>query len=128
MGKSTEKTNSTTVSQGVQLNQLSDQALQEVAQYFQTLAEPVRLKLLNLLRQQERSVGELARACGCSIANASRHLSQLSQQGFIARESRGNSVYYRMADSGVEALCDLVCDSIARRVQERAATQQEFLR
>lgn len=122
-----EQENST-VAQGVQLNQLSDQALLEVAQYFQTLAEPARLKLLNLLRQQEYSVGELAHACGFSVANASRHLSQLCQQGFIARESRGNSVYYCMADSGVEALCDLVCDSIARRVQQRVAAQQEFLR
>lgn len=126
--KAAEQKKPETTSGGMQLNQLSDQALLEVAQYFQTLAEPARLKLLNLLCQQERSVGELARACGFSIANASRHLSQLCQQGFIVRESRGNSVYYRMADSGVEALCDLVCDSIAKRVQQRVAAQQEFLR
>jgi hypothetical protein len=50
---------------------LPDEALAQVAAYFQTLSEPTRLQILNLLRQRERSVGELAQLCGYSSANIS---------------------------------------------------------
>jgi DNA-binding transcriptional ArsR family regulator len=104
---------------------LPDEALQQVAAYFQALSEPTRLQILNLLRQQERSVGELAQLCGYSSANISRHLALLTQHGLVLREARGNSAYYRIADPAVYELCDLVCGSIGRRVErtlhERAA-------
>jgi len=104
---------------------LPDDALVKVAAYFQVLSEPTRLQILNLLRQQERSVGELAELCAYSSANISRHLSLLTQHGLVARESRGNSAIYSIADKSVYALCDLVCGSIARQFertsQERAA-------
>ncbi|MDE2081899.1 MAG: helix-turn-helix transcriptional regulator [Burkholderiales bacterium] len=97
---------------------LPDEALAQVAAYFQALAEPSRLQLLNLLRQHERSVGELAQLCGFSAANVSRHLALLTRHGLIARESRGNSAYYRIADPAVYQLCDLVCGSLARQHEQ----------
>ena len=42
------------------------------------------------------------------------------------RESRGTSVYYRIADDSVYALCDLVCDNIAQQY-DRAAKQQRAM-
>ena len=98
-----------------------------MAAYFQALAEPTRLQLLNLLRQGERNVGELAQACGCTSANASRHLALLTQHGLVQRESRGNSAYYRMADPAVYQLCDLVCGNIARQFERREAERALFL-
>ncbi len=94
---------------------LPDEALAQVAAFFQALAEPSRLQLLNLLRPQARSVGELAQLCGYSAANVSRHLALLTRHGLVARESRGNSAYYRIADPTVYQLCDLVCGSLARQ-------------
>ena len=88
------------------MEKLNGEALARVAAYFQVLAEPTRLQILNLLREQERNVGELAQLCGYSAANISRHLSLLSQHGFVARETRGNSAYYRIADASVYELCD----------------------
>ncbi|MBU6436734.1 MAG: winged helix-turn-helix domain-containing protein, partial [Betaproteobacteria bacterium] len=83
---------------------LPDEALQHVAAYFQALSEPTRLQILNLLRTGERNVGELAQLCGYTSANISRHLAMLTQQGLVQRESRGTSVYYRIADASVYAL------------------------
>ena len=97
---------------------LPPQALEQVAAYFQVLAEPTRLQILNLLRQREYNVGELAQACGYTAANISRHLSLMTKQGMVSREGRGTSVYYRLADDSVDALCDLVCGSIARRLEQ----------
>lgn len=98
---------------------LPPEALERVAAYFQALSEPTRLQLLNLLRAGERNVGELAQLTGYTSANVSRHLAFLTQQGLLARESRGAAAYYRIADPTVFDLCDIVCGNIARH-HERA--------
>lgn len=103
--------------------QLPEQAIDRVAAYFQALAEPTRLRILNLLRKQEHNVGELAQACGYTAANVSRHLSMLMQQGFVKRDCRGTSVYYQIADPTIYDLCDLVCDRIAQHHQDQAWPQ-----
>jgi len=77
---------------------LPDEALAQVAAYFQALSEPTRLQILNLLREREHSVGDLAQRCGFSAANISRHLSLLTQHGLVQRTSRGNSAIYSIAD------------------------------
>jgi DNA-binding transcriptional ArsR family regulator len=106
---------------------LPEEALTQVASYFQALSEPTRLQILNLLRQQERSVGELAQLCGYSSANISRHLALLSQHGLVSREARGSSAIYRIADPSVYALCDLVCGSIARQFDAAAQKRAAFV-
>ena len=106
---------------------LPPQALEQVAAYFQVLAEPTRLHILNLLRQREYNVGELAQACGYTAANISRHLSLLAQQGVVSRTSQGNSVYYRIADAAVYELCDVVCGNIATHLQKQQEEQQNLL-
>lgn len=106
---------------------LPDEALAQVAAYFQALSEPTRLQILNCLRQGERSVGELAQLCGYSSANVSRHLALLTQRGLVRREGRGNSVFYSIADESVYALCNLVCGNIARQLERTAPGRAAFV-
>jgi DNA-binding transcriptional ArsR family regulator len=108
------------------MESLPPAALVQVAAYFQALAEPTRLQLLNLLREGERNVGDLAQLTGHSAANVSRHLALMTQHGLLARESRGNSVFYRIADTSIYRLCDLVCDSIARRIDRTVQERTPF--
>lgn len=103
------------------MQDLSEQALIQVAQYFSALAEPTRLRILNHLRDHEQNVGELAEHCECSQANVSRHLSTLAKHGLVARESRGTSVYYKIADPSIYALCDLVCGNVAKQLETQAS-------
>ena len=109
------------------MKELPPEALAAIAAYFQALAEPTRLQVLNLLRERERSVGEIADLCGCSSANISRHLALLTQHGLVQRESRGNSAIYSIADPSVYALCDLVCGSIARKIERDSHEYAAFL-
>ena len=108
------------------MENLPPNALLEVASYFQALSEPTRLQILNLLRTSERNVGEIGQLCGFTAANVSRHLTLLTKQGLVARESRGTSVYYRIADESVYALCDLVCGNIARQMERTNANRAAF--
>jgi len=108
------------------MKDLPEQALQEIAAYFQVLSEPTRLKILNLLRDKESSVGELAQQTGYSQANVSRHLAHMAKHNIVTRDSRGTSVYYRMADESIYGLCDLVCGSIAKRYEKLVAERAAF--
>ncbi len=110
------------------MQDLPKEALEQVAAYFQALSEPTRLSLLNLLRDGERNVGELAQLTGFTAANVSRHLALLTMHGLVARDSRGTSVYYRIADESVYALCDLVCGNLARRFERVASNRAMFAR
>ena len=110
------------------ISDLPDDALAQVAAFFQLLAEPSRLRVLNLLRGPAQCVGDLARACGSSAANISRHLAQLQRHGLVHREGRGTNVYYRIADPSVYALCDLVCGQLARQHARAAEARDSFLK
>ncbi|MGL6110469.1 MAG: ArsR/SmtB family transcription factor [Rubrivivax sp.] len=108
------------------MQDLPKEALVQVAAYFQVLSEPTRLSLLNLLRDGERNVGELAQLTSFTAANVSRHLAMLTAHGLVKREGRGTSVYYRIADESVYALCDLVCGNLARRFERAASDRAVF--
>lgn len=109
------------------MEELPLEALEQVAHYFQALSDPTRLRILTLLQGGERNVGELAQLCDFTSANISRHLALLSKHGLVARTSRGTSVFYRIADESVYALCDLVCGSIARQFEQTALARHPFM-
>jgi rhodanese-related sulfurtransferase/DNA-binding transcriptional ArsR family regulator len=70
------------------------------------LGSAVRLELLELLAQGERSVDELARLTGTTVANTSQHLQKLKQAGLIAGRRQAQFVRYRLAGDEVVALLD----------------------
>lgn len=70
------------------------------------LASHVRLELLELLAQGERSVDELATLTGTTVANASQHLQKLKQAGLIVGRKEAQFVRYRLAGDEVVALVD----------------------
>ena len=108
------------------MKMLDDRALTHIADYFRALAEPLRLKIVNALRQGEHNVGELTELCECSQANVSKHLTLLAKAGLVAREARGTSVYYRIADPAIYQLCDLVCGQLAQHFANQADLHAVF--
>jgi rhodanese-related sulfurtransferase/DNA-binding transcriptional ArsR family regulator len=75
----------------------------ELARLGKALASPVRLQLVDLLRQGPRSVEALAATAGISLANGSRHLQQLRAARLVETERQGRHVHYRLTDAGVSA-------------------------
>jgi rhodanese-related sulfurtransferase/DNA-binding HxlR family transcriptional regulator len=76
----------------------------EFARLGQTLANPSRLEILDFLAQSERSVQDLARLCGISVANASQHLQTLRAAGLVQTRKQGLQVFYSLAGSTVGEL------------------------
>ncbi|HMS60938.1 MAG TPA: metalloregulator ArsR/SmtB family transcription factor [Solirubrobacteraceae bacterium] len=97
---------------------LPDQLTDLIAQRFRVLGEPMRIRLLDALRDQERAVGDLAERLDASQQNVSKHLGVLHQAGLVSRTKRGAFVVYAIADDGVFELCDQVCGGIRRQVHD----------
>ena len=83
-----------------------------IARRFRAIAEPMRVRLLDLLRDGDASVNELAAQLGASQQNISKHLAVLADVGIVGRRKDGNHVYYRIVDEGVLGLCEQVCGSV----------------
>ena len=96
---------------------LPDPIIELIARRFHVLADPTRIKLLDLLRHGEASVQDLAAMTGASHQNVSKHLGVLRQAGIVGRRSVGNYAYYSIADAGVFALCEDVCGSVQQQLQ-----------
>jgi DNA-binding transcriptional ArsR family regulator len=88
-----------------------------VARRFRLLAEPMRIRLLDRLRDGEATVGELSAALAASQQNVSKHLGVLADAGMLGRRKEGNRVYYRIVDESVFALCEQVCGSMQQQLQ-----------
>jgi DNA-binding transcriptional ArsR family regulator len=97
---------------------LPDPLADLIAQRFRCLAEPMRIKLLDRLRDGEATVGELQEATGASQQNVSKHLSVLHNAGMVSRSKQGTHVSYAIADEMVFELCELVCGGLRKQVAE----------
>lgn len=105
---------------------LSDEALQLIANRFKLLSEPLRLKLLAHLHGGELNVTQLVVATGAAQTNVSRQLQALAEAGILSRRKVGQHVFYQISDPGVFDLCQHVCGSLQRRFEEQVKTAQLF--
>jgi ArsR family transcriptional regulator, cadmium/lead-responsive transcriptional repressor len=78
-----------------------------LAKYFRVLGDPTRLRVLELVASQERSVGELARLLAAPQTKVSNHLACLRWCGFVATRREHRTIHYRLADERVAAVVEL---------------------
>lgn len=103
--------------------ELSDAALQMIADRFKVLAEPLRLKIIHELWDGELTVSEIVAVTRGLQANVSKHLGILQQAGLVSRRKEGLNAYYQICDQTVFELCEVVCASL----HDRLAAQIEEL-
>jgi DNA-binding transcriptional ArsR family regulator len=92
--------------------------VEQIAERFRVLSEPMRISLLDVLRDGEATVGELQEATGASQQNVSKHLGVLLRAGVVGRRKEGNFSVYSIADPAVFALCEEVCGGLRRQLDE----------
>jgi DNA-binding transcriptional ArsR family regulator len=97
---------------------LPDALVDLIAQRFRVLGEPMRIKLLDAIRENDATVQELQEATGASQQNVSKHLGVLLGAGLVTRTKDGNFARYSIADQGVFELCEHVCGGLHRQVSE----------
>jgi DNA-binding transcriptional ArsR family regulator len=103
---------------------LPEPLIELAAQRFRVLGEPMRIKLLDRLREGGATVGELQEALGASQQNVSKHLGILHAAGIASRTKHGNHAVYAISDPSVFELCDQVCGGVRRQLTELKAILQ----
>src|SRR5881409_2763261 len=78
-----------------------------VAKYFRGFGDPTRVRILQLLADVERSVGELVNLTGAPQPKISNHLACLRWCGFVDSRREHRTVYYRVADKRVLQMLEL---------------------
>jgi DNA-binding transcriptional ArsR family regulator len=99
---------------------LPDELFEPVAERLSLLADATRLRILNVLRDGERSVVEIVRAVGASQPNVSRHLALLLRAGMVMRRPNGREAHYRIVDPFVDDICEAICGSLHAHVDRQA--------
>ena len=92
-----------------------------IAQRFRVIGDPMRIRVLDALRQGELAVGQLAELLGTSQQNASKHLGTLLQAGIVSRRKVGTTAFYAIADESVFALCEQICGALQEQLEELSA-------
>ncbi len=91
------------------------------------LASGRRAEIVDLLAQGERSVEEIARETGQSVAATSHHLRLLAKSGLAHSRRDGRRIYYRLASERVGELWAAVRDVASRHVAEVGVLADEYL-
>ena len=85
---------------------MSDEEVTAAAATFKALADPARVRIVNMLATRDESVCacEFHPALGLSQATASHHLKKLTDAGLLEREQRGKWAYFSLKRDAVDTL------------------------
>jgi DNA-binding transcriptional ArsR family regulator len=95
-----------------------------VAKYLRVLSDPIRLRIVELIADGERSVGALVDELGVAQPKVSNHLACLRWCGFVETRREHRTVYYRLADSRVREIVELARGLLAENAEHVAACRR----
>ena len=104
-----------------------DALFEALAGVARALASGRRAEIVDVLSQGERSVDEIAREVGQSLANTSHHLRTLAHAGLVTTRREGTRIYYRLAGDRVAALWAAVRDVAGEHVAGIDALAEAYL-
>ena len=99
---------------------LPEPVVELIARRFRVIGEPMRIRILDRLRDGEASVYELTEALATSQQNVSKHLGVLFEAGIVSRHKNGTRTLYAIADESVLVLCEQVCGGLQRQFSDLA--------
>lgn len=100
---------------------MEDQIYSYHAEMCKVFSHPKRLEVINLLRDQEMSVGELSRKLGLTPANLSQHLAMMRERHILFTRKEGNMVYYRIANPKLLQAFDILRAMLFEQIRQDAA-------
>lgn len=98
-----------------------------IAHRFHVLSEPVRLRLLQALKGEAHTVGELVEVLQMPQPTISKHLKILKDAGLLTRRQVGVTVYYAIADKEILQVCDIMCASLERSLRHQLERTRSIL-
>ena len=88
------------------------------ADFLKSLAHPVRLEILEYLKNREASVGAIVRGLGVEQSGLSKHLAILRQAGILTSRQESVTVYYSIKDRGIFNILRPIAEILRKKLKE----------
>ncbi|MBI4294994.1 MAG: winged helix-turn-helix transcriptional regulator [Chloroflexi bacterium] len=105
---------------------MEDQIYVYHADMCKVFSHPKRLQLLNALRDQEMSAGELGARLGLGPANLSQHLAMMKERHILISRREGNALYYRVVNPRLLQAFDMLREILFEQIRQDAALIQDI--
>ena len=92
----------------------SDKFYEHYAMVCQTITNPVRLKIIEILGDGKLNVSEIQNETGLPMSNLSNHLGSLFRMGVLKKDKIGNFVYYSLTDKSLLKIIDNMSDFVLK--------------
>jgi DNA-binding transcriptional ArsR family regulator len=96
------------------------------ADFFQAMAHPTRIAIVEQLRDGELSAGELIERLGMEQANVSQHLAVLRAKQIVVNRKAGNQVFYSVRDPLIIQVLDVMKRYFQKHLNESVAILEEM--
>ena len=96
------------------------------AEISKTLAHPLRLALLHILKDGEKTVNELVNILNASQSNISQHLALMRQRQIVKTRKQGSSVYYRVANPKISQACDTMREVLIEQLGQKHEIAKKY--
>ncbi len=96
------------------------------ANVCKSLGSPTRLRILNSLRDGEKSVEELTILLGLKKANVSQHLGIMRQVGIVSTRREGQSIHYTIANMKIIKAGDILKEVLFEQLKESEIFAREL--
>ncbi|OGN96222.1 MAG: hypothetical protein A2Z77_08455 [Chloroflexi bacterium RBG_13_51_36] len=100
---------------------MQDQIYEYHAEMCQVFSHAKRLEVIDVLRDGEMSVTELAHKLGLTVGNLSQHLSMMKERHILLSRKEGNMVYYRVANPKLIRCFDMLREVLFEQIRQDAA-------
>ena len=94
--------------------------------FFRVLGHPARIKILELLRDGERSVGDLQAALSLDSGGTSQHLALLKRHGLLDSRRERTSVYYSVRDPRMFQLLEVARQILTANLEGATSLLREL--
>lgn len=95
------------------------------ADLCQMLSNPIRLKILEELKEGEKTVSELVSKVNVRQANLSQHLAELRKRNLVKDRREGANIYYKVAYPEVVEACNLMREVVFKQLSEKQELVEE---
>jgi len=93
------------------------------AEFCKTFSNPVRLEILNLLKEGEMTVTDVKDRLGIPKANTSQHLALMRMRKILVRRREGTHIYYRIASKKIAAACGTMQNALEDLLEAASSRQ-----
>ena len=96
------------------------------AEISKTIAHPLRIAILHILKDGEKTVNELVDIIGASQSNISQHLALMRQRQIVKTRKSGSSVYYRVANPKISQACNTMREVLMEQLSQKQKIAKNY--